>query len=459
MTPRSPYLPSGVRGRCLAALLSLVAVAAPAAGQSAAAATASEPTCSSAGCHDTMMARPHVHAAADGDACDSCHQPTATPHPQKGRKTFALSQQPPALCTDCHESFGSKKHVHAPVAVGDCTTCHDPHASVEPKLLTEPAGSLCGLCHGEPTEAPLLHGPVAAGDCTSCHAPHESDEAKLLTAPGDGVCFQCHTDLEELTKKKVVHAAVEAGCTSCHQPHGAAHPKLLAAAGGALCLECHGDVGEAVSKATVAHAPLASAQACASCHTPHAGEHAKLLPASERDTCLGCHQAVISKRMTTLHGPIRDGSCVACHQPHGAQHDNLLAERFAAGSYVAYAEKEYALCFQCHDADLAKYPDTAFATGFRDGERNLHFVHVNSEKGRSCRMCHDLHGSDNVSLIATAVKFGQWDLPLRFVKTENGGGCSPGCHRPYSYDRKNPGKITQPATAAASGPQGSPGRP
>jgi predicted CXXCH cytochrome family protein len=408
-------------------------------------------SCTAAGCHDALLARPYVHAAADGDACDSCHQSTATPHPQKGTKTFALTQQPPALCADCHDAAGTKKHVHPPLAEGDCTTCHDPHASSEAKLLTEPLGELCGLCHGDVAAAPLLHGPVAAGDCTSCHAAHESDAPKLLVEAGDGVCFDCHSDMEGLAKQKVVHAAVEAGCTSCHQPHGAAHPKLLAEEGGALCFQCHGDVEAAVAKATVPHAPLGSAQACASCHTPHAGEHAKLLPASERDTCLGCHAGVIDERMTTLHAPIRDGSCTACHAPHGGDNAKLLAGRFPAKPYVAYSEGEYELCFQCHDADLAKFPDTAFATGFRDGERNLHYVHVNAEKGRSCSMCHDLHGSDNPSLIASSVPFGQWRLPLRFTKTETGGGCSPGCHRPYGYDRKSPVKGGPPAAAAVAG--------
>ena len=62
-------------------------------------------------------------------------------------------------------------------------------------------------------------------------------------------------------------------------------------------------------------------------------------------------------------------------------------------------------------------------------------------------MCHDVHGADNDRLIAKSVKFGQWDLPLKYIKTENGGGCSPGCHKPYSYDRKNPGHFETPVKA------------
>jgi len=47
--------------------------------------------------------------------------------------------------------------------------------------------------------------------------------------------------------------------------------------------------------------------------------------------------------------------------------------------------------------DLALARSTLTATGFRDGDVNLHYVHVNREKkGRSCRACHDIHaGNDN----------------------------------------------------------------
>ena len=71
---------------------------------------------------------------------------------------------------------------------------------------------------------------------------------------------------------------------------------------------------------------------------------------------------------------------------------NCSKAEFPAGEYAAYSDKEYALCFTCHKRDLLQFPDTSFATDFRDGERNLHYLHVNkSEKGRSCRMCHNIH--------------------------------------------------------------------
>ncbi|MBP9143865.1 MAG: cytochrome C [Thermoanaerobaculia bacterium] len=397
-------------------------------------------SCQSAQCHATLVQGSAVHEAAE--SCDTCHEATATPHPQKGTATFKLTDAEPALCTGCHDALAGKAHVHAPFADGSCTTCHSPHASNTAGLLLKPQKELCVDCHSEPGAAKFPHGPVEAGDCTACHAPHASDNKALLARTGDALCVDCHSDVSDLVAaKKVKHAALDDGCTSCHQAHGGEHPKLLAEAGQALCFQCHDDIAEKVQKSPVVHAALAAAKGCASCHSPHAADEKGLLLETEKDGCLGCHKEVVTAAMTVLHGPIRDGSCTGCHEPHGGQETKLLVESFPATAYVPYTDTAYALCFTCHERDLLKYPDTSFATGFRDGERNLHFLHVNNaQKGRSCVLCHNLHGGTNDALIAESVTFGSWKLPLKFVPSENGGSCAPGCHRPATYDRKAPGK-------------------
>lgn len=356
----------------------------------AAAATAQE-NCVTAQCHATLLQAKNVHAAAED--CSSCHEPVATPHPQAGQKTFKLSQQPPELCFTCHDQSTPK----------------------------------------------FEHGPVSAGDCMACHSPHASEQKALLLEPGDALCFGCHGDIQELLAKPNVHPAIDEGCTSCHQPHGSDHPKLLAQAAPQLCVECHSDIGEQIEKASVAHPPVTSEAACASCHSPHAADQPKLLLQPEREACLSCHKTVVTAEMTVLHGPIADGKCTPCHDPHGGTQPKLLRAEFPVDPYVPYTTAEFALCFQCHKRDLLQYPDTSFATGFRDGERNLHFLHVNDpQKGRSCALCHAVHGGNNASLVAQSVPFGQWRLPLRFVKTATGGSCAPGCHKPQAYDREKP---------------------
>jgi predicted CXXCH cytochrome family protein len=410
----------------------------------------SQETCVSGSCHASVLKGNTIHAATQ--SCDSCHESVATPHPQKGQKTFKLTHEPPGLCFDCHEPFGKKSQVHAPVKEGMCTTCHEPHASQEPKLLTQPLQGLCQSCHSDKASAKFVHGPVSAGACTACHTPHESDNKSLLLKPGEQLCFGCHADIQVLLKKKDVHPAMEGGCTSCHDPHGAAHPKLLAEEGGKLCFSCHEPIGEKVQKAPVGHAAVKDAKGCANCHSPHASDEAKLLLKPEKETCLGCHSAVLTKGMTVLHGPINEGKCTPCHDPHGGQYPKLLTKEFPPDPYVAYTDAEFGLCFGCHKRDLVQYPDTSFATGFRDGERNLHYLHVNNkQKGRSCTLCHNVHGSISPKLIAESVSFGKWRLPLKFVKTANGGSCAPGCHKQYSYDRQRSGKKPEAPKPAATG--------
>jgi predicted CXXCH cytochrome family protein len=365
----------------------------------AAGGVAAQETCLSAACHEPLLRKANVHAATE--SCDTCHQAVAAPHPQPGAKTFALTQAPAELCANCHDAFAF----------------------------------------------PRLHGPVGAGDCLACHTPHASDADALLRQAGDELCFGCHGDVRQELTRPHVHAAAADGCTSCHSPHGAAQAKLLAEPSPGLCFRCHDDVAQQV-KAPVAHAAIDDG--CGSCHAAHAADQPKLLRQPEKESCLGCHPDVVTPAMTVLHGPIREGQCTACHAPHGAGEPKLLVKGFPVAAYVPYDDREFELCFSCHDRDLLQYRDTSFATGFRNGEKNLHYVHVHTPKGRSCKLCHELHGADNPSLIAASVPFGQWRLPLKFVKTATGGACAPGCHKPYAYDREVPGR--QPPAAAAGGP-------
>ena len=425
-----------------------VAGGAPEAGSGPQAGAGAQATCVSAGCHATLLTAKTVHPAAE--PCESCHESVATPHPRKGAKTFKLTQEQPALCYGCHVSSEDKKLVHFPVQQGMCTTCHDPHASNEARLLAQPVKALCESCHADHVAFKVVHGPVAVGDCTGCHDPHAGDGKALLLKAEEELCAGCHADVQEIGKKKNVHPALSGGCTSCHNPHGAAHPKLLAEEGQELCFQCHGDIGEKVKSAPVSHPAMMMGDGCASCHSPHASDNEKLLLNPERDICLGCHEGVVTKGMEVFHGPNNDGKCTRCHDPHGSEYSRLLVNKFPPGTYVPYRDTEYALCFGCHKRELVQDSETSSGTSFRDGDKNLHFVHVHDQvKGRSCRLCHSFHGSRAPMLIAEGVPFGKWSLPLKFVKTDTGGGCSPGCHAPKYYDRKSPGR--KPGTVKASG--------
>jgi hypothetical protein len=86
---------------------------------------------------------------------------------------------------------------------------------------------------------------------------------------------------------------------------------------------------------------------------------------------------------------------------------------------------------------LVLQPKTTGLTRFRNGEDNLHFVHVNRpDKGRSCRACHATHASTHEAHVRDSVPYGKWELPINFKPTTTGGSCMPGCHKEAPYDRE-----------------------
>jgi predicted CXXCH cytochrome family protein len=146
-----------------------------------------------------------------------------------------------------------------------------------------------------------------------------------------------------------------------------------------------------------------------------------------------------------LHGPVAEGDCVACHNPHATDYAKHLVNYFPDEFYFSYKIEYYAMCFGCHNKEVATEEFTETLTDFRNGELNLHFMHVNREKGRSCKACHEMHAGNQEKHIAREVPYGKinWMLPIKYTKTETGGTCEVGCHKIKNYDRKNPVKYEE----------------
>ncbi len=406
--------------------------------------------CTDGGCHASVKQGISVHNPVAEGSCDACHETD-----DEAKHTFTYVAEGGELCLECHDEFEGKT-VHSPVEAGECTTCHSPHAGKGQHLLIETSvADVCAECHEEVLDdLDFLHGPVAAGACTACHSPHVSEHGKLLLATEPDLCVKCHAGIaERLTKKKTVHPPVKTGCTECHQPHGAANKMMLSAEPPDLCLDCHDTIAELAEDASVKHAALDADGTCANCHDPHGSDEAKLLAKKPMDLCLGCHNKELGEgkektaNITKLlaenknhHGPILDKDCTSCHAAqHGGEHANLLSGKYPTSFYAAFDEDLYALCFDCHDVEMFEEAQTDEATGFRNGERNLHYLHVNrAKKGRTCRACHNVHGSKTEKLITDGAPFGEWLIPINFVQTAGGGSCQPGCHRQYRYDRESP---------------------
>jgi predicted CXXCH cytochrome family protein len=404
--------------------------------------------CLTTGCHQDLVRVTYRHGPLSSGTCDACHEAE-----QSGHK-FPLKRPGSETCTFCHQVTGHRQHVHAVVEKVGCLPCHNPHGS-DTKFLQRAASTelTCRQCHDIQRKA-YLHGPFAAGECTACHQPHESDHAKLLFGnEGTNPCLLCHKGTQQkLQAAGTLHAPVKESCTHCHAAHSSDQPHLLTAPMEELCFACHPDVEGQVAKASSPHGAVFTGDRCANCHDPHAEGRPFLLRDEMANLCLRCHnrpqQATDGRTIPDmrpvlrdrkfLHGPVRTGQCNACHEVHGSSNARLLRQYFPPQFYAAFDLANYALCFGCHSQSIVLEQQTSSLTNFRDQDRNLHFLHVNrTDKGRSCRTCHEIHGSNLPRHMASEVPFegGGWSMPIRFEPTPTGGRCSPGCHETREYRR------------------------
>jgi predicted CXXCH cytochrome family protein len=355
-------------------------------------------------------------------------------------------------CADCHKQVAPSK-VQCLLAKGQmCVLCHEIPADGGPARLVQAPEPICFKCHAKAEfKGSFVHGPFAAGACITCHDPHGGNVPGMLRITGTQMCLGCHQDMGvRLTSAKFRHKATVTRCTDCHSPHASDQPSMLKTAAPELCTKCHEKIVKDLGVAAVKHSPATEAPACMNCHDPHTAQERSLLLADGLDTCLKCHDKTVKAGQTDLadmklllesnpehHGPIRNRDCSECHNPHSSPYFRLLTNNYPKEFYAPFFLSRYALCFRCHESGLATEERTTTLTGFRDGDRNLHFIHVNrTSDGRTCRSCHEVHASDSPKYIGQTVPFGKWKLPIKFVKTDNGGGCEPGCHAAEKYDRQ-----------------------
>jgi predicted CXXCH cytochrome family protein len=160
------------------------------------------------------------------------------------------------------------------------------------------------------------------------------------------------------------------------------------------------------------------------CTTPQC--HARLL------------EAATGARVGSVHQPAADGECVSCHDlalPSGASFVKG-APSGDAGSPEASRAWDLALCSGCHGEGLFAPNGPATATGFADGKRNLHMLHVQAGRGRRCLPCHGPHVSRQPKLLRERIPTrGKAQISQEFRGEPKGGWCKTGCHAPKSYER------------------------
>jgi predicted CXXCH cytochrome family protein len=302
-----------------------------------------------------------------------------------------------------------------------------------------------------PGQAVSTHAPFEAGDCSICHASSNPRAPGPVTTKGTALCTECHGEVAAMQARSVKHPPAQAACTTCHNPHNGRHPKMLHDEVTALCAGCHASVKALADAAPVKHGALTTGRACANCHNPHGSDVEKLLVALPFDVCMRCHGEgvrdwngkllVDMKRYleanSSWHAPVAAKDCSVCHEVHGSKNFRLLVAPFPPTFYAPFNLENYALCFTCHDEQMVTTRETTTLTGFRNGKKNLHFVHVNRpDRGRTCRACHEVHASNQQHHIREGVPYGAKGtiLRLHYTPARNGGSCTRTCHATRSYD-------------------------
>jgi len=202
-------------------------------------------------CHDIatdkVSRKNGMHANSGAVNCLTCH---SIHHPDS-HSPHLVAQPQLDLCGKCHTqaaSFESKPYKHRLDRGGMmCSSCHEPHGrpslSVrslnmqDPLRQTHAGEAPCLNCHAD-KRGPWVfpHGAKEVGECTSCHEVHGSVNPKQLVRSNVWqLCIECHSPITNDTlgsQPPSFHNLTQArfrNCTTCHVAiHGSNRdPQLL----------------------------------------------------------------------------------------------------------------------------------------------------------------------------------------------------------------------------------------
>jgi predicted CXXCH cytochrome family protein len=166
-------------------------------------------------CHAEIVrefpASPHglIHSASlalpGGTGCESCHGPGSKHIESGGNAKFIINPgNDPASCFQCHLDVQAEFNLpyHHPVIEGhmNCVQCHDPHGGD----IFKPTGGLamarqnesCEQCHREQTRPFVFEHEAMREGCTACHNPHGSINRKMLAESDPNLCLRCHAQVQ-----------------------------------------------------------------------------------------------------------------------------------------------------------------------------------------------------------------------------------------------------------------------
>lgn len=160
-------------------------------------------------CHEAIVkdfpTSAHARLVAQGPnavniGCESCHGP-ASVHVESGgaARTVVNPNRNPEFCFHCHTHLRGQFALPSrhPLAEGQvtCGACHESHRGDAMKaggtaLLA--ANELCLGCHQAQRGPHIFEHEAMREGCTTCHQPHGSVNQKMLTERNAILCLKCH---------------------------------------------------------------------------------------------------------------------------------------------------------------------------------------------------------------------------------------------------------------------------
>jgi predicted CxxxxCH...CXXCH cytochrome family protein len=374
---------------------------------------------------------------AEAATCTSCH---ATPG-----QTTDIRPVESAFRNITTGGFKGSHVKHIPAAAADanaCTSCHAGSASYDTKhrngFINVTSATAPGLSYSKGAKFPQQgNQALALGTCStaSCHNDPYSTASVVTPAWGAPAanCTACHTTQIDATGPATGSHANTAGhavsCTSCHAAGTSAT---------AMPSANHNDgniniVGVGYPATVAKHAPDSGYTTCsaASCHAdPYSAGNTVVTPAwgSTNNNCAACHIVTINSYgpNTGSHLKHNDSTCTDCHaagttaSAPGAGHRNgYISVKYpeypttitphASGSYDANAKCSTASCHAdpysagtvatpvwgtsagcaaCHTG-VGAFNGTGSAPA--TGSHNKHMVLA----GVACNQCHDGAAANN----------------------------------------------------------------
>jgi len=183
-------------------------------------------------CHQDDAEHSGFLASAHGRnsvSCVACHQVHPTP------SNFGLlKEEEKDLCTSCHPATRAefRKPYHHPVLEGAvlCSDCHSSHTEDDRPLRSLAVGPEegCLSCHSD-KKGPFVFEPPPGklNGCATCHEPHGSINPKMLRRTQVvQLCLECHSMTPGVATSQPpsfhdIRTARFRNCTVCHREiHG-----------------------------------------------------------------------------------------------------------------------------------------------------------------------------------------------------------------------------------------------